>query len=449
MKRGLYTLLFLNLVYISSSTINAQQPDFNKTLDSISAVIRKMQTSINYIGIKGKYSRKNDSGSVVTYYDTTFYNFPEDNFGIQSENHLAYKAMSSKKSTEKEYYTRGIENIDLTTAKYIYWGYYNDSTICGTTIGFPDASLKGYKMTGENKVRTEFSGLSFFAPVKNKKSIQTNSLPLLVQLLVKLYNLLCVEKGLFTAEQAAQELNDLISKSNEDFLAAHPNSIFAQRAKNLIAQTKKQQEESAKSPSFTTSPSYTGSLADEISKLFELKQKGILTAAEFDAAKAKVLSTPPTKPQNTSQATTTAKTEKTSGKDFSFTLDGNTYCAIKAPANSEFIGLYEYPGNEPVFYGVKRPGEPKVQLDATEKENGRSGKFQMHGIDPFDIIWWLESDCNGKEQVINGDLGDRRVLVVKYLTGNGNYPVGSYSRFNLDKFKTGKIVILGEREKVR
>ena len=448
MRRRIFIILFSNLLLSLPLGLYAQQSISYKTLDSISLAIRKMQTTINNIGVKGKYTRKNDSGRIVTNYDTTFYNFPEDNFGITVDSHLAYKTMSSKKRADAEYYSRGLENIDLTTAKNIFWGYYNDSSICGVTLGFPNASLKGYRVEGEKKVNADFSSLSFFAPVKNKKSIQTNSLPLLVQLLIKLYNLLCEEKGLFTTEQAAQELKDLKSMSNTDFLAAHPNSIFSQRAKNIIAQAKKNQDEQSQKTVVTSGISNNGSLADEINRLYALKQKGILTAAEFDAAKAKVLSMP-TKPKNTTQATVTPKAETPKKKDLSFTINSNNYCAIKAPANSEFIGLYEYPGNEPVFWGTKKVGEPVVQLDATESENGRTGKFQAHGIAPFDILWWLESDCNGKEQVMNGELGDRRILIVKYLTGNGNYPPGSYDRFTLDKFKTGRIVILGEREKVK
>jgi hypothetical protein len=448
MKIKVWIIILWSIIVCCPISSYAQQTIPYKTLDSISVAIRKMQTTINNVGVRGKYTRKNDSGRIVTYYDTTFYNFPEDNFGINEDSYLAYKTMSSKKGADAEYYSRGLENIDLTAAKNIFWGYYNDSSICGVSLGFPNASLKGYRLEGEKKVASDFSGLSFFAPVKNKKSIQTNSLPLLVQLLIKLYDLLCTEKGLFTPEQAAQELKDLKSMSNEDFLAAHPNSIFSQRAKNLISQAKNNLNDQPQKTAAALGTPSNGSLADEISRLFDLKQKGALTEAEFDAAKAKVLSLP-AKPKNTTQASVTPKVEIPSKKDLSFTINGNNYCAIKAPANSEFIGRYEYPGTEPVFWGTKRPGEPIVQLDATESGNGRTGKFQAHGIEAFDILWWLESDCNGKEQVINGDLGDRRVLIVKFLTGNGNYPVGSYSRMILDKFKTGKIVILGEREKVK
>jgi hypothetical protein len=192
-------------------------------------------------------------------------------------------------------------------------------------------------------------------------------------------------------------------------------------------------------------------LSQEITRLFELKTQGLLTETEFAAAKAKLLSMPTTT-KNTVQAPVVPKKKENSSKNvISFSFNGSNYCAVKAPVYSEFIGLYEYPGNEPVFWGDKRVGEPIVQLDATERENGRSGKFQVHGIAPFDILWWLESDCNGIVKVINGELGDRYSLVIQYLTGNGNYPVGSFDRLTLDEFKngTGKIVILGEREKVK
>lgn len=427
-----------------SVILYAQKTIPYKTLDSISATIRKLQLSISNKEVLESYSQKNDSGRVIYYTDTTIYNFPEDNFGIVEENHLAYKAIGSKQKGSNNEFYRVSENIDLTNAKSISWRYNNDSTACGVTLKFPNESINGYRLDGDKKINMAFSALSFEYPITNKKSIQTNSLPLLVQLLVKLYHLLSIEKGLLTPEQASKELKDLNSMSPEDFLNNYPNSLFSQRAKNLISQAAKQREQQNNDLANATS---NNSLAGEISRLFELKQKGALTEAEFVTAKAKLLATPDTK--NTEKVLVAVKPDNHDQPVISFKRAGNDYCAIKAPANSEFIGLYEYPGNEPVFYGTKRVGEPVVQLDATERESGRSGKFQAHGIDPYEIVWWIESDCNGNEEVINGELGDRRILVVKYLTGDGNYPVGSYDRFTLDKFKTGKIVILGEREKVR
>jgi len=43
-------------------------------------------------------------------------------------------------------------------------------------------------------------------------------------------------------------------------------------------------------PAVTTTPSGQSSMADELAKLVELRDKGILTPEEFDAAKQRVLS---------------------------------------------------------------------------------------------------------------------------------------------------------------
>ncbi len=425
---------------IISNDVYGQQKVPYKTLDSISAAIRKMQSTVNNVGVHEKYSN-----GQVKYDDTTIYRFPEDNFGVLAQNHLAYKVISSQKKGGTENY-RFTDNIDLTTANAIFWRLLNDSTICAVHLEFPEESLDLHKVEGEKIINKKGSGLVFWSAIKDKKPIRQNSLPSIVQLIVKLYHFLCIEKGLMTAEQAAQELKDFKSSNYDKFLADHPNSLF----KN-VAESRKYRMEQSKLAPVAASSSQGSSLSQEISKLFDLKKEGILTEAEFAAAKAKLLSAP-AKKESVVQASVVPEKNKSSSKNvISFSHNGSNYCAVKAPVYSEFIGLYEYPGNEPVFWGDKRVGEPIVKLDATERENGRSGKFQVHGIAPFDILWWLESDCNGIVKVINGELGDRYSIVIQYLTGNGNYPVGSFDRLTLDEFKngTGKIVILGEREKVK
>jgi hypothetical protein len=134
---------------------------------------------------------------------------------------------------------------------------------------------------------------------------------------------------------------------------------------------------------------------------------------------------------------------KLDAKVFSYSLDGDSFCAVEPP-DTRFNGLYIYPGQEARFWKFEK-GEPIVELNADQ-----SGKFQNHGVPPVRIKWWIESDCKGKIQKIEGALGERYILVLRYEeTGSPGYPPpGSFRRMALDVFKeNNKIVILGERVK--
>lgn len=64
------------------------------------------------------------------------------------------------------------------------------------------------------------------------------------------------------------------------------------------------------------------------------------------------------------------------------------------------------------------------------------------------INWWIESDHNGKLQVIDGALVYRYYLVVQSGPGNPYDKEGKVGCMNLDIYKNeSKVVILGEREK--
>ena len=203
--------------------------------------------------------------------------------------------------------------------------------------------------------------------------------------------------------------------------------------------------------------SASGSTADELRKLKQLLDEGVLTQEEFTAEKKKILSgSAPAKEQKNTK-------EKLSGRigDFEFMVNGEKFCAKLTEPGTAFVGLYNYPGKEPCFTmngDIKNnaPGAPIVLLEDKIEEDlkgrsGRTGKFQTHCSSVSDIWWWIETDCNGKTEVTSGDIARNYTLVVEYKTDRPGYPAGSFDRMSLTEYTdgSGKMVILGERYKVK
>lgn len=141
----------------------------------------------------------------------------------------------------------------------------------------------------------------------------------------------------------------------------------------------------------------------------------------------------------------TTSAEKSENNVITFLYKNRAYCAVK-PNTDKFNGLYEYNGTEPRFWEYKK-GEPIVELNGDQ-----TGRFQSHGVPALKIKWWLESDCNGKISIIDGELAKRYTLVIKFEeAGENNYPsIGSYDMMYLDVYyEDGKMIILGEREKTQ
>lgn len=120
-----------------------------------------------------------------------------------------------------------------------------------------------------------------------------------------------------------------------------------------------------------------------------------------------------------------------------FEVDGATYFGVPSDL-PEVVGIYQY--NQGGTWGA-----PIVEL----KADG-SGQFQPHGVNAIPIRWLIESDPKGNIQktgLANG--GHRMLLVVQFgKGGDGNYPEGTYKRYQLDIYPGDKSVILGERVKV-
>jgi len=116
-----------------------------------------------------------------------------------------------------------------------------------------------------------------------------------------------------------------------------------------------------------------------------------------------------------------------------FTVKENTYYGTKA-IPEEITGLYKY----------EKDKEPIVDLKL-----GGTGYFQMHGVKPYPIEYWIETDVNGKIQKRTSEINSNYivVLIVKYGSNGESGPFGSragtYNRIDVAmSFDTGFAIVL-------
>ena len=224
----MHKLIFRIILIVVSLTpikLFSQQRIPYQTFDSLSKIIR---TTLS------------DASNSEFPFDTdkSIRLYPEDNFGVKASNHLAYKSQTTIYKDSSENMTI-IEDVDLSDAIGLYLNYNKDRTKVLVYLDFKPNSIKGIEIKNGVSNESTFGSMTFIANLNSNFGLSNNNLPPIAETLLYLCNLLRVEKGIVTQEEINSETTDRKTMNDEDFVAAHPNSLLAPRTIGRIKAQKK------------------------------------------------------------------------------------------------------------------------------------------------------------------------------------------------------------------
>jgi hypothetical protein len=193
-------------------SLQAQTVSYKK-LDSISAEISRLQFETNGLTY-------NDG---ITDYEISF---TEANFQVAAGDRLATKTIYKKSNGSDLLYLT--ENIDLSKATGITNFLSGNRDLLGIKLCFPKGFLKTQVIKNGTVTATIYEDhLEFFKMRDNSNGVMKNYIYDLCTSLKK-------EKGLVTAQEIEEEIQDWQTLTPEEFIEKHPNSLVSLDAKFRI-----------------------------------------------------------------------------------------------------------------------------------------------------------------------------------------------------------------------